>query len=412
MKLLHTLAVLILLVAAVGGGVSAQTGPQTPAALCESASADEPETREFSEAEQVLEAGVDYRAIFCTSVGAIYIDLLEEVAPMTVNSFVFLAQNGYYNNTTFHRVIDQFMAQGGDPTGTGRGGPGYEFGDEFVGFLTFDRAGWLAMANAGPGTNGSQFFITTVATPHLDFQHTIFGEVLEGQDTVEAIELRDPATSSEPGTALTTVVIVDDPAAVESTYVAPPAATQDEVAAIIDVITSEVPAPLSVDGEQSGIFSDAIAVASAPEAVRDALASALTDASFSYRAQISISNAECDLQTAQYTLLRYTLDSFGSRDDASAALASGIYAQVAEAGGYAVDPTFTSLPNPVYTQNTTACDTEVVDALSFWQRGQYVVTVRAVVPTEASPFVDRYLSELVGGIFEGYLSDALRAQLR
>ena len=123
----------------------------------------------FQEAETVLEPDVDYRAIFCTTAGTVYVDLYESLTPMTVNNFVFLAQQGYYDNTTFHRVIPDFMVQGGDPTATGSGGPGYQFGDEPVGFLTFDRPGLLAMANAGPGTNGSQFFITTVpdATPQL-----------------------------------------------------------------------------------------------------------------------------------------------------------------------------------------------------------------------------------------------------
>src|SRR5688572_14124487 len=120
----------------------------------------------------------------CTDAGAIYIDLLEDFAPATVNNFVFLAQNNYYDNTIFHRVLEDFMAQGGDPTGTGSGGPGYQFRDEFAPFLTFDRPYLLAMANAGAGTNGSQFFITTAETPHLDFRHTIFGDVLEGQENV------------------------------------------------------------------------------------------------------------------------------------------------------------------------------------------------------------------------------------
>ena len=165
---------------------------QTPAALCEAAlPAAEPESREFAAPEQVLQAGVDYRAIFCTDAGPIYIDLFETLTPETVNNFVFLAQNGYYNNTTFHRVIESFMAQGGDPTGTGSGGPGYAFADEFVGFLNFDRPGLLAMANAGPGTNGSQFFITHVVTDWLDGKHTVFGQVTQGQDVVNAVQQGD-----------------------------------------------------------------------------------------------------------------------------------------------------------------------------------------------------------------------------
>jgi cyclophilin family peptidyl-prolyl cis-trans isomerase len=165
---------------------------QSPQALCNSASAQTPDVREYDAPEQVLVPGADYLAIFCTAAGAVTVDLYENATPETVNNFVFLAQNGFYNNTTFHRVIPDFMAQGGDPSATGSGGPGYEFNDEFVGALFFDRAGLLAMANAGPNTNGSQFFITTAATDWLDYRHTIFGEVIAGYDNVTAIEIRDP----------------------------------------------------------------------------------------------------------------------------------------------------------------------------------------------------------------------------
>ncbi|MEL6310077.1 MAG: peptidylprolyl isomerase [Chloroflexota bacterium] len=139
-----------------------------------------------------LDAGVDYQAIFCTSAGPIYIDLFEDRTPVTVNNFVFLATNNYYNNTQFHRVLDGFMAQGGDPTGTGTGGPGYQFQDEVFPDDNFDRPGLLAMANAGPGTNGSQFFITLAPTDWLNGRHTIFGEVLSGQENVSALQRIDP----------------------------------------------------------------------------------------------------------------------------------------------------------------------------------------------------------------------------
>lgn len=133
-----------------------------------------------------------YYATFKTGKGDIKVQLFAQQAPVTVNSFVFLAREGYYDNTTFHRVLEGFMAQGGDPTGTGMGGPGYEFEDEFSDSLTFDRPGLLAMANAGPGTNGSQFFITFVPTPQLTGRHTIFGEVIEGNDVLALITRRDP----------------------------------------------------------------------------------------------------------------------------------------------------------------------------------------------------------------------------
>ncbi len=123
--------------------------------------------------------------------GEFVIELYPDKAPITVNSFVFLAREGYYNGTTFHRVLPDFMAQGGDPTGTGGGGPGYQFVNEDSD-LTFDKAGVLAMANAGRDTNGSQFFITFGPQEFLNGGYTIFGQVIEGLDVVLAIRLRDP----------------------------------------------------------------------------------------------------------------------------------------------------------------------------------------------------------------------------
>jgi cyclophilin family peptidyl-prolyl cis-trans isomerase len=181
----------------------------TPDEVCEQATpAITPEVTEFDEAEDVLEEGVDYQAIFCTDIGAIYFDLFEERTPLAVNNMVFLAQNNYYNNTIFHRVLEDFMAQGGDPTGTGYGDPGYEFDNEVFSDLEFDRPYLLAMANAGPDTNGSQFFITFVETPHLNMGYTIFGEVISGQDVVDDIMLRDPEDEDAPATTLLAVVIV------------------------------------------------------------------------------------------------------------------------------------------------------------------------------------------------------------
>jgi cyclophilin family peptidyl-prolyl cis-trans isomerase len=137
--------------------------------------------------------------------------LFDDQAPTTVNNFVFLAREGYYNGTTFHRVLDGFMAQGGDPTGTGMGGPGYQFEDEFSDELTFDRAGLLAMANSGPNTNGSQFFITYDATPHLTGLHTIFGEIIEGMDVVNGLTRRDPNQSPTfEGDAIETITITEE----------------------------------------------------------------------------------------------------------------------------------------------------------------------------------------------------------
>lgn len=128
-----------------------------------------------------------------TSKGDINLRLLPEVAPMTVTNFVHLSRRGYYDGLKFHRVIADFMIQGGDPTGTGAGGPGYQFGDEFKQEVVFDVPGKLAMANAGPGTNGSQFFITHVSTDWLNYKHTIFGEVVapEDQEIVNKVQQGD-----------------------------------------------------------------------------------------------------------------------------------------------------------------------------------------------------------------------------
>jgi peptidyl-prolyl cis-trans isomerase B (cyclophilin B) len=135
-----------------------------------------------------FDATKDYFWILETNKGNIRIKLMPDVAPMHVTSTIFLTNKGFYDGTIFHRVIPGFMAQGGDPTGTGMGGPGYKYDGEFSPNLKFDRPLLLAMANAGPGTDGSQFFITFVPTPHLNGKHTIFGEVVEGQDTVKKLE--------------------------------------------------------------------------------------------------------------------------------------------------------------------------------------------------------------------------------
>ncbi len=133
-----------------------------------------------------------YTATMKTTRGDVEIELFADKAPKTVNNFVFLARDGFYDEVTFHRVIKDFMVQGGDPTGSGRGGPGYRFADEFHPALKHDGPGVLSMANAGPNTNGSQFFITHVATPWLDGKHSVFGRVTKGMDVVNAIPERDP----------------------------------------------------------------------------------------------------------------------------------------------------------------------------------------------------------------------------
>jgi len=135
-----------------------------------------------------IDADGDYKVSMETTKGAIEIELYAAAAPKTVNNFVFLAQEGFYDGVSFHRVIADFMIQGGDPTGTGTGGPGYRFEDEFDGNPHEHERGSLSMANAGPGTNGSQFFICHGPQPHLNGRHTVFGKVTEGLDIVDEIE--------------------------------------------------------------------------------------------------------------------------------------------------------------------------------------------------------------------------------
>lgn len=150
-----------------------------------------------------------YQATLSTDKGDIVIDLFADKVPNTVNNFVFLARQGYYDDTIFHRVIADFMAQGGDPTGTGMGGPGYQFADEFDRSLKHDKPGILSMANAGPDTNGSQFFITHAPTPWLDFKHSVFGQVVKGMDVVMSIPPRDPQRPQYPGVKILKIDITE-----------------------------------------------------------------------------------------------------------------------------------------------------------------------------------------------------------
>ncbi len=140
--------------------------------------------------------------------GEIVIELFAKEAPVTVNNFVFLARDGYYDQVTFHRVIADFMAQSGDPTGTGSGGPGYTIADEFSPLRRHDGPGVLSMANTGrPNSGGGQWFITFVATPHLDDAHTVFGKVVEGMDVVNGIMIRNPSTATTLGDVISSISI-------------------------------------------------------------------------------------------------------------------------------------------------------------------------------------------------------------
>ncbi|OIO90274.1 MAG: peptidylprolyl isomerase [Anaerolineae bacterium CG2_30_58_95] len=150
-----------------------------------------------------------YLATLHTARGEVVIQLYADKAPFTVNNFVFLARQGWYDDITFHRVLLGFMAQSGDPSGTGMGNPGYLFGDEIDPSLRFDRPGVVGMANAGPDTNGSQFFITFGPVPQLDDGYTIFGQVLQGMDVLARLSARDPQAGIPlpPGDSLISVTI-------------------------------------------------------------------------------------------------------------------------------------------------------------------------------------------------------------
>jgi cyclophilin family peptidyl-prolyl cis-trans isomerase len=140
--------------------------------------------------------------------GEIVIEMFAKEAPVTVNNFIFLARDGYYDQVTFHRVIADFMAQSGDPTGTGSGGPGYTIKDEFSPLRRHNSPGVLSMANVGrPNTGGGQWFITLVPTPHLDDAHTVFGKVVDGMDVVNGIKIRNPSTATTPGDVISSITI-------------------------------------------------------------------------------------------------------------------------------------------------------------------------------------------------------------
>jgi len=143
----------------------------------------------------VIDIKKEYTATMQTSKGNLVIQLIAGDVPRTVNNFVFLARDGFYDGCTFHRVIPGFMAQGGDPTGTGAGGPGYKFADEFTSHK--HEAGSLSMANAGPNTNGSQFFICYAPQPHLHGHHSVFGKLVKGMDVLQKLDARDPSRNAD-----------------------------------------------------------------------------------------------------------------------------------------------------------------------------------------------------------------------
>jgi cyclophilin family peptidyl-prolyl cis-trans isomerase len=211
------LGVVVLLVAAAIWFFIPKSQPQTPAnadfstaTACERF-ADIPVAEQYGEPPLNIDVAKQYFAnVTLAKGGEFVVQLYPDKAPKTVNSFVFLACKEYFNGVTFHRVLEGFMAQGGDPTGTGMGGPGYQFENEDSD-LTFDKEGVVAMANAGRDTNGSQFFITFGATPQLDGGYTIFGQVIEGMDVVNGITRRDPEQNPGfEGDAIETITIAEE----------------------------------------------------------------------------------------------------------------------------------------------------------------------------------------------------------
>lgn len=186
---------------------SAAAGAPTAAAQAQPASG----AKTYSQAPPMtIDAAKNYTATITTPRGDIVVKLRPDLAPETVNSFVFLSKEGFYNGLTWHRVIQGFMAQGGDPTGTGTGGPGYNVKAEFTDKVLFDKPGIVAMARANdPDSAGSQFFITTAAAPNLNSQYTVFGEVTQGQDIVDGIPLRDPSSATTPGEQIQKITITE-----------------------------------------------------------------------------------------------------------------------------------------------------------------------------------------------------------
>jgi peptidyl-prolyl cis-trans isomerase B (cyclophilin B) len=406
---------------------AAQDGPQTLAAICaENTPAESIPFEVRDGAEDVLVDGVDYAAIFCTTAGPVYVDLYEARTPITVNNFVYLAQAGYYNNINFHRVIPDFMAQGGDPTNTGGGGPGYQFEDEVFEDLTFDRPGLLAMANAGPGTNGSQFFITTAVTDWLNGNHTIFGEVLDGQPNVEAIRIRDPQSSLEPGTLLETVVIIDDPASVtlEAEPLTP--ATLADAATAFAGLDTYVPLVLSryaiglggpidefyaFEGDASGVYDTAGRAMAAPEAVQDSTEAFLTTHNHEFSLLASLASAECDLETFPIYQMAYRLDAFATADDAAAALEDAALVDILTAQDFTLYEGDAELPYSVYMRTQTDCDVDTTLARAFRVQGRYLLAIDAVITVEnvdIAPFLPEVFAQ---PLFSDALYDLIAPEL-
>ncbi len=393
----------------------AQEGARTPAEICDEATADiaAPEATEFTAAEDVLEDGVDYSAILCTAQGPIYVDLFEDAAPKTINNFVFLAQQGFYNNTTFHRVIPGFMAQAGDPTGTGAGGPGYTFEDETDTGLTFDSYGILAMANAGADTNGSQFFITYGPTDWLNGAHTIFGTVIEGMNAAELLTPRDPNQSpSYEGDALQTVVIVDDPASVSVTPDSAPSVEHFQT--LLDGAVTGMEEVLPVVPEATGPLDlDATASLWAGEGGDAAVEAARADLEargLVGTASVGFHMEECvaDPQSLPIWYLSYQVADFGSPDAAQAVAGDETWAsQWTDLGVFETSGATTSIEGRLFTRPSDICGTGTFYRAEIPQ-GRYMAVVEialddSVIGAETSPTATEFIESVAGELTNSFL---------
>jgi cyclophilin family peptidyl-prolyl cis-trans isomerase len=414
------LALLCLCLAAVAFAHAQDSTPeasaaQLPAEICAAnLPATEPATRTYTEALPVLQPGVDYRAVLCTEAGPVYVDLLEKSSPLTVNNFVFLAQNDYFNNTTFHRVLQDFMAQGGDPQGTGTGGPGYEFANETDGYLIFDRPGLLAMANAGPNTNGSQFFITTAVTSNLNYGYTIFGEVISGLENVVNLRLRDPDLNPDYlGARLDTVVIITEPSTIVGDYPENTAdGSQEAVIANLTNGLSQFPPGSGFDTTVTPLALDAV-VASAPEAQREDLRTLLSDNGFAFAVSATLGNSTCDLSgqsVPPFASLSYTLWAFEDAAQANAVLTS---ATLTDMGSDATLTRSADGSQAYYARPISACNTELTQIIAYVPRGRYIAVMMAVVGDTGGRLTPEiWLNELVGVVFENGLAPVLAPQMR
>jgi cyclophilin family peptidyl-prolyl cis-trans isomerase len=414
MKKVVMIFMFILLVSA--GTVAAQEDDEasdlptgTPEDICaEAVPADEAEERAYdAPPPTVIEPDQDYYALVCTEYGPVYIDLFEELAPVTVNNFVFLAQDNFYNNLTFHRVIEDFMAQGGDPDGNGTGGPGYQFQDEFVGFVTFDRPGLLAMANSGPNTNGSQFFITTVVTDWLNYNHTIFGEVLYGQDNVDAI----PVTEEAPDAGLDAVLIYTDPTAVEFEYDAPPAPTREDFAEALGAFPGLQ--SLVLDEAASGDFDSAALADTLSDDLQEGASTFFETYNHDYAVVASHVNESCDLETLPLTSAQFVVHAFETRADAEAAIADEAFETVVTGGAEAETTTSEFYGLPAFlTDGTTTCDVDVEQVQSYRQLGRLVLVTSVTYPVslaeQQSPAL--LVDQITLQLYEPEVADLLRAE--